>query len=837
MKRFLFLCLSPLLVLATLPSCTPATESGVAFDISFMTPDDPAVTLEGNGNAKVSFTEKGGTVTVPISISTDWSAELKTAPWCTITPSGGKAGTVQMQVRAEENKVENRRETTITIRCGALLKYIHVSQEAAKPPYVELSTQDLTFDRQAGSQSFSVSSNATWTVGTSADWCKVSPSSGSGDGTVNVSVPDFNESGTRSATVTVKTPQGLAKTVNICQVGLDVFELSPSEISIGYEGGDVTVNVTTSIGYKITSMPEWITELTAGTETRSHQFRIDANPDRKSRSGVIVFCNDKEVCIPVTVNQEGKKTSLTLSESSLTFESEGGDRTLTLTANEAWSVTSADAWCTVSPSKGEGDASLTVHVPAFEEKTFRKTTLTFTAQELTRTVEVLQKGVDVFEIAPTEIQVGEDGGDFQISVVSTREYTVSTIPSWVRQTSASDDILTFHAEANNSTAVRTGVIVFTNDRNTNVSATVKQDGMTPKLEISPEEVFFDGDGGDLPVSVSSNLGWTAVSDQPWCKVSPESGTGNKDILIQTTANTVAAPRTATVTVTTTEGGLSRTIRVSQSGDEALTFDWTKEFYHRSLIFRFTATWCGYCPIMAHSLEVAHEKLPDRFVSVNVHGNSSALMFGSYSALDARFGVTGYPSSYMDYRREIGNYDSDYYYILVDRYLKEQETRYPAVTTAALKSTLTGNKLDVDVTLFFKQADKYKVTVYVTESGIIQYQADHTDGDRSDYRHDDVVRLSLTDVLGDDISVSSPHTRLKRSYSVTIPSGYRKDQLKVLVFVQRAFGSQERLQSGDYGEYYVDNCIYGKVGATLAPAIVSGNGADNEVVTDGKPVNW
>ena len=160
-----------------------------------------------------------------------------------------------------------------------------------------------------------------------------------------------------------------------------------------------------------------------------------------------------------------------------------------------------------------------------------------------------------------------------------------------------------------------------------------------------------------------------------------------------------------------------------------------------------------------------------------------------------------------------------------------------MTTAALKSTLTGNKLDVDVTLFFKQADKYKVTVYVTESGIIQYQADHTDGDRSDYRHDDVVRLSLTDVLGDDISVSSPHTRLKRSYSVTIPSGYRKDQLKILVFVQRAFGSQERLQSGDYGEYYVDNCIYGKVGATLAPAIVSGNGADNEDVTNGKPVNW
>ena len=837
MNRFHTICLSSLLVLATLPSCTPTTESGVAYDISFLTPDDPAVTLEGSGNARVSFTEKGGTVTVPFSISTDWNAELKSASWCTVTPSSGKAGTVQMQVQAGQNKAESPREATITIRCGALLKDIHVSQEAAKPPYVELSAPDLTFDCHAGSQSFTVSSNATWTVNASADWCKVSPLSGDGDGTVTVEVPDFNESGTRSATVTVRTPQGLAKTVGVRQVGLDVFELSPSEISIGYEGGDVTVNVTASIGYKITSMSEWITELTAGTETRSHRFRVEANPEKKSRSGVIVFCNDKEVCIPVTVDQEGKKTSLTLSESSLTFESEGGERTLALTANAAWSVTSPDAWCKVSPTRGEGDATLTVQVPAFEEKTFRKTTLTFTAEELTRTVEVIQKGVDVFEISPSEIQVGEDGGDFQITVISTLGYALTTIPSWVRQTSSSGDLLTFHADANGGTAARTGAIVFTNDKKTNISATVRQDGMTPKLEVSQAEVAFDGDGGEKTVSVFSNLGWTAASDQPWCTVSPKSGTGDKGIQIQTSANTVATPRTATVTVATTEGGLSRTIQVSQSGDEALTFDWTKEFYHRSLILRFTATWCGYCPIMAHSLEVAHEKLPDRFVSVNVHGNGSALMFSDYSALDARFGVTGYPSSYMDYRREIGNYNSDYYHTVVERYLKEQETRYPAATAAALKSSLSGDKLDVDVTLFFKQADDYKVTVYVTESGIIAYQADHTDGDRTDYRHDDVVRLSLTDVLGDDISVSSPHTRLKRSYSVTIPSGYRKDQLKILVFVQRAFGSQERMQSGDYGDYYVDNCIYGKVGVTLAPAIVTRSGAGNENVTEGKPVNW
>ena len=836
MNRFYSIFLS-FITLLVIPSCIVDQETNVQYDIEFQAGADPSVSVRSDGNVAVNFTESGGEAVVSFTVSTHWSADKGSASWCSISPLEGKSGSIQMKVQASRNSAGSPRETTVTLSCGALRRYIYISQDAARPPYLNLSESSLTFDCHAGNQSFSIESNTDWKATSSQSWCKVSPASGSGDGTVTVEVSDYSESTIRSATVTVATMQGMSKTVEIRQAGIDVFELTPSEVAIGCDGGDFTVKVTTSIGYKVSSMPEWISELTAGEDTRTHQFRATANESKESRSGVVVFCNDKEVCIPVTVEQEGKTPSLSLSASSMTFDNEGGEQTLNLTSNTTWAVSSSESWCQVSPAKGERDASLTIRVSAFSEKTVRTATLTFTAEDLTKTVEVLQKGVDVFEVTPAEINIGEEGGDFRLTVVSSLKYSLTTIPTWVRQSSAEGDVFSFHADANNSTSNRSGVLTFTNEKKTNLSITVKQDGMTPKLEVSRSELFFDGDGGSETASVSSNVGWTATSDQPWCTVSPASGTGNKELQVNVAANTAATSRTAVVTVSTTEGGLTRSFTVTQSGDEALTFDWSKEFYHRSLVFRFTATWCGYCPMMAASLKQAHEMYPDRFVSVNIHGNSSELIFSEYAALDERFGVTGYPSSYMDYRQKIANYDAEYYCYLLERYLQEQERQYPAVSTAALKSSLSGNKLDVDVSLFIKEADKYKVTVYLTESGIIKSQADHVEGNHRNYIHDDVVRMTLTNVLGDDFTVSSANTRLKRSYSVTIPSGYQKDKLKILVFVQRAFGSQQRIQADDYGDYYVDNCIYGDVGKSLPPAIKTEKGSGNEHVTNGKPVNW
>ena len=97
---------------------------------------------------------------------------------------------------------------------------------------------------------------------------------------------------------------------------------------------------------------------------------------------------------------------------------------------------------------------------------------------------------------------------------------------------------------------------------------------------------------------------------------------------------------------------------------------------------------------------------------------------------------------------------------------------------------------------------------------------------------------MTGSDGDAVSASALSTK-KLHYSATIPSNVKKENLKITVAVQRAYGSQRKIVDSayDYGDYYFDNCAAGLVGKAVPPALVSNAGGGNEDVTNGDPVNW
>lgn len=103
-----------------------------------------------------------------------------------------------------------------------------------------------------------------------------------------------------------------------------------------------------------------------------------------------------------------------------------------------------------------------------------------------------------------------------------------------------------------------------------------------------------------------------------------------------------------------------------------------------------------------------------------------------------------------------------------------------------------------------------------EDGIVNYQADYIDEDHSDYIHNNVARIAITNVLGDEFSAGSSNTRKDFYYETDVPDNYVKDNLRILVIVQKSFGTQTVLSDGGYGEYYVDNCTSVKVGERKEP---------------------
>ncbi len=255
----------------------------------------------------------------------------------------------------------------------------------------------------------------------------------------------------------------------------------------------------------------------------------------------------------------------------------------------------------------------------------------------------------------------------------------------------------------------------------------------------------------------------------------------------------------------------------------------KEFWHKSLGMKFTATWCGFCPTMATSFKKAIENYPEKIELINLHPTSSALRFNGTSSLMSIFNITGFPTGIIDYRKEINNFDSDYTAQLIVSSAKETESNYPTKTGISFSSSMSGSTLNLDVKLYIKEKGDYKVTAVLLEDNIISYQSDGGDN----YNHSSIARMAFTDITGDAFTTTANNKTVNKSYSVTLPSSYNKDNLRILVYVLKQYGSQTIIRTADYGNYYVDNATSAAIGTTkeLIFADGSANGG-NEDTKDG-----
>ena len=260
-------------------------------------------------------------------------------------------------------------------------------------------------------------------------------------------------------------------------------------------------------------------------------------------------------------------------------------------------------------------------------------------------------------------------------------------------------------------------------------------------------------------------------------------------------------------------------------------DWAgKEFWHKSLGMRFTATWCGYCPNMATSFAKAISQYPNKIEMLNLHPTSSNLGFSGTSKLENIFRITGYPTGMIDYRNSIANYTSnDYTARLIVNAAKETESNYPTKTGISFTSSVSGSKLNLNVKLYIKEKGDYKVTAVLVEDNIIGYQ----NGGGDSYNHSSIARVALSDITGDTFSTTADNKTVEKNYSVTIPSSYNKDNLKILVYVLKQYGSQPIIRTANYGDYYVDNATSAAIGTTKDLIFADGSTyGGNEDTKDG-----
>ncbi|MCB9260309.1 MAG: BACON domain-containing protein, partial [Ignavibacteriales bacterium] len=141
---------------------------------------DPNLTVSPNNQ---DVTNTSGSTDFTVTSNVNWSASKNVSDtWITsVTPSGSGDGTVT--VSYESNPTTSQRVGTVTISGGGITENVTVSQAAGSATLtVTPSNRDVA--NTTGSTTFSVSSNTSWTVSDNVSWMSVSPTGGSGGGTL-----------------------------------------------------------------------------------------------------------------------------------------------------------------------------------------------------------------------------------------------------------------------------------------------------------------------------------------------------------------------------------------------------------------------------------------------------------------------------------------------------------------------------------------------------------------------------------------------------------------------------------------------------------------------------
>jgi len=169
--------------------CQKVTEIDIRMDVS---------------KNSFSFSSSGGSDSFDVQTNTkNWTVNKDNAPWLSITPtSGTHDGTVE--ITAAPNTSTSQQTAVITIKgTGTDTKTVSVNIGGAAPT-LSLSTNVISFDPSAGTQTFNIISNTTWSMTRNGDtWFNYSTNSGSNNATITLT-PEMNRSGSgRIAKLTV----------------------------------------------------------------------------------------------------------------------------------------------------------------------------------------------------------------------------------------------------------------------------------------------------------------------------------------------------------------------------------------------------------------------------------------------------------------------------------------------------------------------------------------------------------------------------------------------------------------------------------------------------------
>lgn len=251
-----------------------------------------------------------------------------------------------------------------------------------------------------------------------------------------------------------------------------------------------------------------------------------------------------------------KPVNVSFGVESLNVAAVGGTYTTELKSNGDWTINSTAEWLTVSPTSGNGDATLTFVVQPNLTGQVRNQEIIATTKDNTASLTISQEasGDPVPEpyitLAPNSMLGDWEGGLSQVIVQANIAWTVSNLPEWMEcsavEGNGNDTLqMTMHPfleEGNREAFITFG------DNNTSAQFHVKQTGVSGEhvLTVTPDMVQVPYPGDVRTMTVTCDEAWVAVPEDDWISLDMLEGEGSGEVVLTVAENPLYVSRQAAI---------------------------------------------------------------------------------------------------------------------------------------------------------------------------------------------------------------------------------------------------------------------------------------------------
>lgn len=271
------------------------------------------------------------------------------------------------------------------------------------------------------------------------------------------------------------------------------FSVQPTSLSFGYSSSSKQLTINSNYPWTyVSGETSWCTiDTKSGDGEGADTINVSVTENTstsQTRSATLLFKNEKGLEGRVTVSQAVHEAyTVSVQPTSVTLQKASGSQaSITISANQGWSISGTPAWATLSKSSGTGNDTVTITAASENTSTDeRSATLTITgSQSGSATVSLKQNATEVvWSVSPESLSIeADDTSDHALTVTSNTSWTITGYPDWVQVSKSSgtgNDTVNVKSKSEyTGDTQRSGTITFKNAKGTTTNVNITQSAAT-----------------------------------------------------------------------------------------------------------------------------------------------------------------------------------------------------------------------------------------------------------------------------------------------------------------------------------------------------------------------